>query len=89
MLWSDAWERWNGTTMPDAGVMHFWDGEMQVGQWFAKEVDGYQGIAWDVYYLFGPDATWESVPTPLIGSGGTIYDERQTLEMQVNQILEK
>jgi hypothetical protein len=89
MLWSDAREMWNGTTMPDARVMHFWDGDTVIGQWFAKEVDGYDGISWDAYYLYGSDATWKSVPTPLIESGSTIYDERQTLEMHVSTLLEK
>jgi hypothetical protein len=89
MLWSDARERWHGTTMPDNRVKHFWDGESEIGQWFAQEVDGYEGTAWDVYYLYGPDATWESVPSPLVEAGGTIYDQRETLEMQLNTLLSK
>ena len=89
MLGGDAREEWNGTTMPDPRVMHFWDGETVVGQWFAKKVDGYQGIAWDVYYLYGPDATWQTGPSPLIASGGTIYGERQALQMQMSTLLEQ
>ena len=89
MLWSDAREKWDGTTMPDARVTHFWDGELKAGQWFAKEVDGYEGIAWDVYYLYGPDATWESVPSPLLGSGQTIYAEREKLKTEVQTVLDK
>lgn len=89
MLGGDAREEWNGTTMPDPRVTHFWDGETVIGQWFAKQVNGYQGIAWDVYYLYGPDATWESVPSPLIASGGTIYGERQALKMQLDTLLEQ
>ena len=87
MLWSDAREMWNGTTMPDARVIHFWDGDRKVGQWFAGHVDGYEGIAWDTYYLYGPDAVWETIPLPLAGSGGTIYGERETLEMQTRRLL--
>ena len=89
MLWSDARKKWNGTTMPDTRVIHFWDGDLQVGQWFAKQVDGFEGISWDTYYLYGPDATWENTPSPLMGSGGTIYGERETLEMQLRTLLEK
>jgi len=89
MLAGDARERWNGTTMPDARVTHFWDGNLQVGEWFAKQVDGFDGVAWDVYYLYGPDATWETVLSPLVGSGSTIYSERETLAMQVSTLLEK
>jgi len=89
MLWSDSREMWNGTTMPDPRVTHFWDGEHAIGQWFAKEIDDYEGIAWDAYYLYGPEATWETVPSPLVSSGGTIYGQRETLEMQVRTLLKK
>jgi len=80
MLWSDSREMWKGTTMPDARVLHFWDGE---------QIDGYEGVAWDTYYLFGPEATWETVPSSLVSSGGTIYGERQALEMQMHTLLTK
>jgi len=89
MLWSDSRAMWDGNNMPDTRVVHFWDGEHAIGQWFAKEVDGYKGIAWDVYYLYGPDATWETVPSPLVGSGGTIYGERDKLEKQIRTLLDK
>jgi hypothetical protein len=88
MLRGDAREEWNGNTMPDPRVMHFWDDEAEIGQWFAKQVDGYEGIAWDAYYLYGPDATWEAVPSPLVDSGSTIYSERQTLKMQVSTLVD-
>ena len=89
MLWSDSREMWNGTNMPDARVIHFWDGEQAVGEWFAREVDGYEGIAWDVYYLYGPDAIWETIPVSLLGSGRTIYGEREKLEKQILTLLDK
>ena len=75
--------------MPDPRVIHFWDGERVIGQWFAEEVEGYKGVAWDVYYLYGPDATWESIPAPLAGSGSTIIREREKLEMEVNTLMKK
>lgn len=89
MLWSDSREKWNGATMPDARVMHFWDGDLQVGEWFARQVDGYDGVAWDIYYLYGPDAVWETVPSPLVGSGRTIYGEREQLETQMHTLLNR
>ena len=89
MLGGDAREAWNGNTMPDPRVTHFWDGQTIISQWLAKQVDGYQGIAWDVYYLYGPDATWEDAPSPLVSSGGTIYAERDALRIQLTTILGK
>ena len=76
-------------TMSDARVTHFWDGERQIGEWFAKQVDGYDGVAWDIYYLFGPDAVWENVPLPLLGSGQTIYAEREKLKVEIKTLLDK
>ena len=87
MLVGDSSDEWDETVMPDLRVQHFWDGELEAAQWFAKRVDGYDGVAWDVYYLYGPEATWEKLPAPLVDSGGTIYRERQTLELQVSTLL--
>jgi hypothetical protein len=89
MLWSDARVMWNGIVMPDARVIHFWDGERKIGSWFAEHVDGYEGIAWDAYYLYGPDAKWETVPSPLLGSGGPIVYEQAALKKQASMLLEK
>ena len=89
MLWSDAREKWDSNVMPDTRVMQFWDGERTIGQWFAKEIDGYDGVAWDAYYLYGPDATWEKTPSPLVASGGTIYGEHEQLEKQMHALLDK
>lgn len=89
MLWGDSREKWNGMTMPDPRVRHFWDAGFQVGKWFARQVDGYDGISWDIYYLYGPDAVWETVPVPLVDSGSTIYRERDKLEMKVRTQLNK
>jgi hypothetical protein len=89
MLWGDARAAWDETTLPDPRVTHFWDGERVIGQWFAKQVDGYDGIAWDVYYLYGPDAKWETMPSSLIASGGDIYSERQALMKNMSTLLGK
>jgi hypothetical protein len=89
ILAGDDREKWNGTTMPDNRVTHFWDGELHVGRWFAEQVEGYRGVSWDTYYLYGPDARWETIPSRLVGSGGTIYDKRETLKMQLSTVLDR
>ena len=75
--------------MPDPRAKHFWDGELNAARWFAKQVGGYDGISWDMYYLYGPDATWKMVPAPLVDSGGPIYRERETLRKHVSTLLGK
>jgi len=89
MLPSISSEKWDETIMPDARVRHFWDGELDVARWFAKQVDGYERVSWDMYYLYGPEAVWEIIPSPLVDSRGTIYRERQTLMIQVSALLGK
>jgi hypothetical protein len=89
MLPSISKNKWDATIMPDRRVKHFWDGELAAARWFANQVDGYDGVSWDMYYLYGPDAVWETVPSPLVDSGGTIYRESQTLIMQVSSLLGK
>ena len=89
MLWSDSRTAWDATSLSDQRVLHYWDGELSIGQWFARNVDGYDGTAWDVYYLYGPEAEWEDLPTSLIGSGYTIYGERQSLQTQIQTLLGK
>jgi len=80
-------DKWDAALMPDSRVTHFWDREQAISQWFAKEVDGYRGVSWDMYYLYGPDAVWKTVPAPLAGSGGTIIREHHQLEDQINTLL--
>ena len=82
-------DKWDETLMPDGRVRHFWDGELEVARWFARQVDGYEGVSWDMYYLYGPEAAWKTIPAPLAGSGGTIYRERDALSTQVSALLEK
>ena len=81
MLLGDAREAWNGGTMADTRVLHFWDGEGVVGKWFARQVYGYDGIIWDYYYLFGSEAAWEDTPASLVGARRTIYGKREALEL--------
>jgi hypothetical protein len=89
MLWTDARVLADGAVMTDSRVTHLWDEGRQASQWFARNVDGYEGFAWDVYYLYGPEAQWEDVPYPLLGAGGTVYSLRNSLTSQVTSILQE
>lgn len=89
MMGSDTPERWDKTVMPDPRATHFWDDALLLAKWFPKKIDSWEGTAWDIYYLYGPDATWEEVPQPLVDSGGTIFATREKLRQQLRRIVEK
>jgi len=89
MLVSDSREAWNGNTLPDPRVIHFWDGERIMGEWVARKVEGHRGVSWDAYYLYGPAATWETISFSLVASGGTIYDRREEIKTHLSTLLPK
>ena len=66
---TDARETIDATTLDDPRVKQYWDGEGITGTYFA-DADlgglGYSGFVYDVYYVFGPDATWTDKPGPLV-----------------------
>lgn len=61
MLRSDAKERWREDLIQSADITHVWDQDRLVGKWFTENFKSCRSlgpIAWDAYYLFGPDAKW-------------------------------
>jgi hypothetical protein len=64
--------------LADPRVTQYWDGEGITGTYFA-DADlgglGYSGFVYDVYYVFGPNATWANEPEPLAASGGPVVSE--------------
>ncbi|MFQ5968508.1 MAG: hypothetical protein ACE5MI_13015 [Acidimicrobiia bacterium] len=87
MLFSDARFRWDPGLLPDSRVVHFWDERRVTGQWFAQEVLGYRGIAWDIFFLYGPEAAWEATPEPLVSRGSTVIGRRDQLQTSILPLL--
>ena len=83
-----ARDNWDAATFPDPRVREFWDIDQVISKWFGDRVDGIDGLSWDMYYLYGPDAVWDTVPSPLIRSGGPIFDEREKLITEVNALMD-
>ena len=73
--------------LQDRRVTHFWDGDAVTSGWFAENVDHSPAPAWDVYYLFGPDATWTGVPAPIVSSGRTIIGQSSALQDAIMPLL--
>lgn len=87
MLGGDSRLAWEADVLPDERVLHFWDADRDIGRWFA-EYEGYGGTVWDTYYVFGPEATWESGPAPLLSVDATIIDKREKLAKQILPLLQ-
>jgi hypothetical protein len=73
--------------LPDPRVVQFWDGSSLTSTWFAKNVEHSSVPAWDVYYLYGPTATWTRIPGPLVSSGGSIIGNSSALEDAITPFL--
>jgi hypothetical protein len=89
MLSGDARDTWDPAVLSDDRVRHFWDARGAAGRWYSKHVYGEDGIAWDVYFLYGPDAEWQSTPPPLISTGGDIISTTEPLAADVARLLNR
>jgi len=84
VLAGDDRSKWDSTLLNDERVTELWDAEGELGDWFPRQ-DAYSDVvhgplAWDIYFLYGGDATWEDVPLPLAESGSTIIGSRDRLK---------
>jgi hypothetical protein len=86
-LFGDGRNRWDAAGLTDHRVTHLWDGPDESGGWLAGNVSGYDGSDWDTYLLFGPDATWDAQPGPLLAGGGPVDAEIDTLKQAIEPLL--
>ena len=84
----DAREKWDATLMPDPRVTQFWDDEKLAGQFFADQEGFIFGsIAYDIYYLYGPESRWDFKPSSLVSSGYTVMAKRNQLKEDIGRLL--
>ena len=88
VLTGDGRSTWDPNLMPDPRVIHFWDTQTQTPIWFGEHLAGRSSFAWDVYYLFGPDAEWDSVPEPLISTFSPVVGGKQAFQDDLSTLLE-
>lgn len=92
MLPGDSRERWDPTLLTDPRVVHYWDTEGDIGRYFGENQDaiGFRyfsgATVWDAYLLFGPEAKWTDVPTPLESFGFTVLADKEELAQAVTRI---
>ena len=90
MLPGDSRSGWRSGAMADPRVTNLWDEQQVASQWFSQHIDGEQGYVWDAYYLYGPDARWDSAnsaPTSLLSTGGTVRSKLGDLEASLTPLL--
>lgn len=75
------------TVLGDPRVTNFWDEGKVTGRWLAQHVTGEEGIVWDAYFLYGPEAHWDSLPGPLLSSGGSVLGSAGQLQQSIEPLL--
>lgn len=61
---SRSWAQTRADEFKDDRVSYYWDGGRVTGDEWAKVV-GIDRTAWDVYFLYGPEAVWDKgTPSP-------------------------
>ncbi len=83
----DARDQWDGGGLADPRVMHLWDPQDILGNWFVAHLPDYQGSDWDAYLLFGPTARWTDQPSPLVSSGSSVIGTKDTLASSIAPLL--
>ena len=89
MLRTDVRALWDPTIIPDTRATQYWDKDKTVSSWLSHLSEDYDGVDWDVYYLFGPDARWDEKPTPIRSVGATILFESDKLLESIEPLLHK
>ncbi len=74
--------------MTDPRVTQLWDGEKVAGRFFADQEGFIFGsVAYDIYYLYDPEAQWDIKPSPLVSSGYTVMAKRNQLKKDIGRLL--
>lgn len=76
-------------TIAGPNVTHYWDPGAVTGRWAEDHLPwpSNHSPAWDVFYLFGADATWGDQPEPVVATGYTIVGQRDDLAAGMEQLL--
>jgi len=83
----DSRDQWDAGGLTDPRVIHLWDQQDLLGNWFVAHLPDDQAGDWDAYRLFGPTVTWTQQPPPLISSGSSVIDTKDTLAHSIGPFL--
>ena len=92
MIRGDKRRAFDAQILTDERVTHLWDEEHNIGRWFAQnfEVEGCnKEVAWDVFFVFEPDAAWKDRPESLVDAGAPIWTRREDLRDALEPLLSR
>ncbi len=87
MLAGDSREGWDGYLVSDPRATNLWDEKRLVSRTLGDSVEGASPPVWDAYLLYGPKTSWDDTPPRPIGTGSTIYGERDKLRKEILALL--
>ena len=75
--------------LPDLRVIHYWDQTSMSGTFFKRNIapDVSGNVAWDMFFLYGPEAVWEEIPEPLVDKGRTIIGSSGALGYEFGELI--
>ena len=91
---SDSRGGWDTSVLDDRRVTEFWDGDGVVARWLFRNreqigFDFFGGAAvWDSSLLFGPEVSWDPVPSPIEHFGYTVIRSRAGLQRSLEALWE-
>jgi hypothetical protein len=84
MLAGDSRVGWDGARLLDPRVVHMWDEQKSVGNWYSGSVTREPTTTWDFYAVYGPDATDLTKP---VSMGRTIIGRSSQLRSSIEPLL--
>ena len=93
MLPTDRFRMTRSGLIDDARATHYKDDTQISGKWFGRiygESGGPGGsVAWDIAYVYGPEATWDEQPSPMLGWGAAVIGQKAKLMAILAPLLSK
>ena len=77
--------------LPDSRVTHYWDQSRVSGNFFKQNIapEVSSSIAWDMFFLYGPEADWDKIPGPLVDKGRTIIGSSGALGYEFGELMKR
>ena len=91
ILPTDRRRTWKASLFSDPRITHYWDEERVSGQWYGDAVPNclLPPVAWDAFYVYGPDAKWDSDAAKPIRCGAPVIMNGEALREALEPLLAK